>query len=302
MARASYRVAEDGFPARDADTWTEEKLMILECYLHGFAHACRKAGGWYALDLFAGTGLNYSLTRSAEILGSPLIALEAGTPQATRLIAAETDERAREALISRCGPYGERSEICPDDANTAVERILKMVPKQAPAFAFLDPEGSELDWRTVAAIAAHKQDRPNKVEQLILFPTDMGFVRLAPDYPDKVTRIFGHDQWLSIFEARRAGKISADEARGQYVRMYADGLRGLGYGTVLDRQIATQSGQPMYFLIYATDHDAGQRIMDHCFDAVKLRVVEELGQATLFPAASTPRRRRLDADKSSEPT
>src|SRR4051812_33818604 len=102
MGRASYRAAEDGFPARDADTWSEEKLMILECYLHGFAQACRKAGGWYALDLFAGTGVNYSLTRGAEILGSPLIALEAGLPQATRVIATETDDRARAALVSRC--------------------------------------------------------------------------------------------------------------------------------------------------------------------------------------------------------
>jgi hypothetical protein len=57
----------DGYPARDAPAWTEEKLMILECYIQAFARACRKAGGWYCLDLFAGTGLNYSLLRSVEI-------------------------------------------------------------------------------------------------------------------------------------------------------------------------------------------------------------------------------------------
>ncbi len=30
--------------------------MILDAYLNSFAKACRAAGGWYALDLFAGTG------------------------------------------------------------------------------------------------------------------------------------------------------------------------------------------------------------------------------------------------------
>jgi hypothetical protein len=36
--------------------WTEEKLAILECYLQAFAHP----SGWYAIDIFAGAGLNIS--------------------------------------------------------------------------------------------------------------------------------------------------------------------------------------------------------------------------------------------------
>lgn len=73
------------------------------------------------------------------------------------------------------------------------------------------------------------QARPDpKVEQLILFPTDMGFVRLAPDHPEKVTRIFGHKSWIEIFEARTSEEIAAEEARGAYVRMYAEGLERLG--------------------------------------------------------------------------
>lgn len=294
MARATYTLAEDGFPARDADTWTEEKLMILECYVTAFAKACAKAGGWYGLDLFAGAGLNYSLTRSAAIPGSPLILLEAQAPKATCVLLNELDGRARTALETRCAPYGERARIYGRDANTIIGEMLAKVPAAAPAFAFLDSEGSELDWQTVEAISAHKASRPNKVEQLILFPTDMGFVRLAPDHPELVTRIFGHERWIEIFERRRAEQITADEARGEYVRLYAAGLRDLGYRTVLDRQITKGDGSPMYFLIFATDHDAGERIMNHCFDRVRIRVQEELGQATLFP--SPPRRKRLSEE------
>jgi len=121
----------------------------------------------------------------------------------------------------------------------------------------------------------------------------MGFVRLAPDHPELVTRIYGHDGWKDIYARRESGQISAEEARGEYVRMYAEGFKRLDYATVLDRQIKKSNGQPMYFLIFATDNDAGERIMDWVFDRVHLRVQEELGQATLFDMESGPRRRRL---------
>jgi three-Cys-motif partner protein len=293
MGRATHRRAADGYQARDADTWSEEKLMILDCYARGFATACRRAGGWYGLDLFAGTGLNYSLTRNEEMPGSPLILLEAASPGATVVLANERDPGARQALAHRCAPYGRRAEVFGDDANLVVRDMLSRVPRQAPAFAFLDPEGSELTGPTVKAIADRKRGERYKIEQLILFPTDTGFVRLAPGYPERVTGMFGHDGWVDIFERRQAGQISADHARGEYVRLYGDGLRALGYDTVLDRQMTTASGQPLYFLVFATDHEAGESIMDHCFDRVRIRVKEELGQGTLFSIPPAPRRKRL---------
>jgi three-Cys-motif partner protein len=299
MARATFHSAADGYRARDAASWTEEKLMILDAYLNRFAAACKKAGGWYALDLFAGTGLNWSMTRDREINGSALIALEAGTPEAIKVAVAESHAGAFEALAHRTERYGDRVECFNEDANRVVANMLGLIPRRAPAFAFLDPEGSELEWSTVEAIAEHKRGHsPNKIEQLILFPTDMGFVRLAPEHPELVTRIYGHDGWKDIYARRESGEISAEEARGEYVRMYAAGFKRLGYATVLDRQIKKSNGQPMYFLIFATDNDAGERIMDAVFDRVRLRVREELGQTTLFEMKSGPRKRRLDGSES----
>ena len=267
--------------------------MILTAYLDGFAKTTKKAGGWYSLDLFAGTGLNWSTTRDRAIDGSALIAL-GSTPEATKVVAAEKHQGAFEALAARTASFGERAVLFHEDANRIVREMLAIVPKRAPAFAFLDPEGSELEWPTVEAIAAHKSGHsPNKIEQLILFPTDMGFVRLAPDYPELVTRIYGHDRWRRIFERRVAGAITAEQARSAYVRLYGDGLRNLGYRVVLDRQITKLNGAPMYFLIFATDNQAGERIMDHVFDQVRLRINEELGQTTLFKIENSPRERRL---------
>lgn len=268
--------------------------MILHAYLNAFAKACQRAGGWYGLDLFAGTGLNWSTTRDMPVNGSALIALEAESPKATKVILAEKHPGAFEALTHRTECYGDRVARFNDDANRIVADMLGLIPRRAPAFAFLDPEGSELAWESVEAIAEHKRDESRfKVEQLILFPTDMGFVRLAPDHPELVTRIYGHDRWKDIYERRSAGLISAERARGEYVRLYAEGFSRLGYATVLDRQITKQNGSPMYFLIFATDNDAGETIMDWVFDRVRMRVIEELGQATLFDMESGPRERRL---------
>lgn len=267
--------------------------MILGAYLESFANATKKAGGWYSLDLFGGTGLNWSTIRDEAINGSALIALRS-QPEATQVIAAEKHPDAFEALAARTKPYGKRVTLFNEDANRIVGKMLALVPRRAPTFAFLDPEGSELEWPTVEAVAAHKAGHsPNKIEQLILFPTDMGFVRLAPDHPELVDRIYGHDRWRSIFERRDAGKITADQARGEYVQLYGEGLKGLGYRVVLDRQITKSNGSPMYFLIFATDNEAGERIMDHVFDQVRLRVNEELGQTTLFKIENSPRERRL---------
>lgn len=295
MGRARYHTASDGLSARVAPSWTEEKLMILESYLDAFADACKSAGGWYGLDLFAGPGLNWSDTRDEERNGSPIIALEAESPRATQIIAAESYKKSFDALRRRTESYGDRIRLFNGDANQIVGDMLAPVPTRAPAFAFLDPEGSELDWRTVEAVANHKRGHSHtKIEQLILFPTDTGFMRLTPEHPDLVTRIFGHEGWRSIFERRQSGELSADEARSAYVRLYANGLRQLGYATALDRQITKSNGQPMYFLIFATDHGAGERIMDHCFNQVRIRVQEELGQGQLFPTKEATRRKRLD--------
>jgi len=294
MAQARYESAADGFDARVAQSWTEEKLIILESYLDAFADATKGAGGWYALDLFAGPGLNWSEIRNAERDSSPIIALKAGKPQAIQVVAAESHPKAFQALRHRTAAYRDRIRLFNGDANELISQMLASIPKKAPTFAFLDPEGSELDWQTIKAVSDHKRGHsPNKIEQLILFPTDTGFMRLTPDYPDKVTRIFGHEEWRPIYERRQAGNSTPDQARTEYVALYGEGLRSLGYATVLDRQILKSNGQPMYFLIFASDHPAGEKIMDHCFDQSRVRVVEELGQGQLFPVKEAPRRKRL---------
>ena len=231
MGRATYRAAQDGYRARIALSWTEEKLAILECYLQAFANACQShPSGWYAIDIFAGAGLNISETTSTEIPGSALIALEAGPPSATCVVVCERSAQPLPALTARVAPFENRVRVFGRDANAEIADMLAPLPRRAPGFAFLDPEGSELAWATVRAIAQQKARGETKIEQLILFPTDMGFVRTLPLAKDltaaaaeKITAMFGHDRWRAIYDKRRAGLLNPEGARTEYVRLYADG-------------------------------------------------------------------------------
>lgn len=48
------------------------------------------------------------------------------------------------ALTNRMEAYRDRVVRLYEDANAVVREMLVLAPKPAPAFAFLDPEGSEL--------------------------------------------------------------------------------------------------------------------------------------------------------------
>ena len=39
----------------------------------------------------------------------------------------------------------------------------------------------------------------------------------------------------------------------------------LGYKRVLTFEVRNEQGQPIYFLLFATDHDAGYRIMSYLY-------------------------------------
>ncbi len=79
--------------------------------------------------------------------------------------------------------------------------------------------------------------------------------------------MFGTHDWYEISERRRKQWINNQQALDAYVELYCDQLRGLGYATVLTRLIRARGriGRPMYHLFFATDNEAGERIMDHCF-------------------------------------
>ena len=73
--------------------------------------------------------------------------------------------------------------------------------------------------------------------------------------------------WKGIYDARRRGEFGAGEARRRFAYAYWMGLREAGYKYVVrPKLISSPDGRPLYFLFFASDHPAGDRIMTHILE------------------------------------
>ena len=146
----------------------------------------------------------------------------------------------------------------------------------APCFCLLDPEGTELRWVTIQKVA-RVSGRRRKPELLILFPLQMGILRLmtvvspmSRHHRRLVSSTFGSSSWSEIYEARLQGRLAPAEAKAQYVALYCANLRALGYRSAEPRVISAparpgSARQERYYLVFATDHPDGERIMSGVF-------------------------------------
>ncbi|MCJ7666805.1 MAG: three-Cys-motif partner protein TcmP [Anaerolineae bacterium] len=283
----------ENFRVREIGPWTyEEKLAILgeylggEEYKGGFAYATKAARATFYIDAFAGPGKCRVRGTDNIVDGSPLIALRV-KPAFTEYFFLEHDEMAIKALkqwISKEVPdMWSRVNIVPGDCNDTVEQVLTRIPEWAPCLAFLDPEGPELHWETVAKIAtSRKSSRYRKIELLILFPYDMAIVRLMPRDPSKLIHATIIDRvmpdpkaWRRIYATRVSGEMDAKQVRRAIAESYRDGLLKLGYKHIpAPRLVEDLKGGPLYFLFFASDHVAGRRIIDYVFNKVRGAIVQ----------------------------
>jgi three-Cys-motif partner protein len=271
MAEREVGLPDDALLTRSSGSHTADKLAILSCYLPAFTRACGQVNAFF-VDGFAGPGVNRMKDTGRLVPGSPLIALEA-EPPFSKCLFVDWGAKESEALRQRTESYGDRAVVERADVNKELLPLMsKHIPRWAPCLVLLDPEGTELKWTTVEAVAGFRTGQ-RKAELLILLPTHMGFVRMLPvgseeaTQPELLDEMFGTHEWHDIWKRRRNAWINPQQAVNKYVDLYKEQLRRLGYRVALNREIRTRGklGRPMYHLVFATDHDAGDRIMDHCF-------------------------------------
>ena len=275
---AELKVEDDGLPARPIGIWSLEKLATLLLYFRAFTKACDKAGGGYYVDGMAGPGICRLRGARPPYLacGSPLIALRT-QPGFQRCSFLEIDHRKVDALRARVASYAHRAAVYQGDVNSDLRRLIQdQVPAPAPCFCFLDPQGIELSFDTIAAVA-RTPGRRRKPELLVLFPLRMALLRLLTlDRPiparteERLHAAFGGREWLDIYDARRKGQITAETAQKGYLKLYCDKVRALGYVWVQSKAIEAPRApglrrQEMYHLVFATDNAAGEKIMRHVF-------------------------------------
>jgi three-Cys-motif partner protein len=268
----------DGLPMRRIGIWTLEKLAILHLYFHGFTSASGKAGGGVCIDGLAGPGL--CEVRGARmpprfVWGSPLLAART-TPPFGRCIFIESRLRSANTLAERTKSYSRRVTVRAEDVNDELPKVVRdEVPRQAPCFCLLDPEGLELSWQTIRSTAL-VAGRRRKPEFLVLFPSSW-LMRLLPRkgivnrlHEGILDRLMPGRGWRDSYQLRLQRKISPSEAKDQYVELYREGFEELGYRAfshpIQAPSIPGGKRRERYQLIFATEHEAGAKIMLDVFE------------------------------------
>ncbi len=256
--------------------WTLGKLDILRNYLDAFTTASKSSPVRIYLDMFAGEAQNEEQDTGLKVEGSPRIALSIENPPFTHLRFFELPNKAYELESVLRADFPDRDfSVVSGDCNQEVTSVLNKLRHlaQAPTFAFVDPDGMQAEWRTLKALAAFRKSPQTKVELFLLCAVPM-FTRLlrvndgtvSPEAEGKIDAMYGCPDWREIYQARLSGRLSPSDARDEYLNLMRWRLETeLRYKRTHPLEIKNVNGSPIYYMIFATDHEAGTRIMSHLF-------------------------------------
>jgi three-Cys-motif partner protein len=265
---------DDGLPIRTFGKWTKQKLHYLQKYVDMFETSMRQQK-WCArcyVDLFAGRGKYQIESHKEVLLGSPLIALTTKHPF-THYFFADTVQENMAILMERCTPLSSISKrFYVKDANEVVNDIvseIKTIERNRPEgtwsslnLAFLDPDGLELEWKTVATLAkVRKMD-------LIIHYSQGGLTRnfencLNAKGETIIDRFFGDFEWRKIYEKHKLGDPVKTHRR--LIDYYMSKLTEIGYVDVKDVEgyegseplMRNTRQAPLYRLLFASKHKRG---------------------------------------------
>lgn len=128
----------------------------------------------------------------------------------------------------------------------------------------------EARWNLLTALATFKAPGATKVELFLLLASPQ-IVRVVNDSLDpdnllhaeeQVTDLFGSTEWRPILQARRAGVLDAERTRDELTNLMRWRLeKTLGYAVTHSLRLTNVQGVPLYDMVFATDHPAGDKIM-----------------------------------------
>ena len=280
--------------AMDVGEWATEKLTCLCKYLSAYTTILRTKHyrGYFYVDAFAGPGslrvrrpqsdpAQLSLLElvshakedaEAYIAGSPRAALSIKHPFTDYVFIEKDKERVRElsSLQEQYGKSGPRIHIKNDNCNDYLHGLLERNRRswhEWRGVVFLDPFGMQVPWKTLVSLAETKA-----IEVLVNFPVGMAIQRLLPrngKFTDNARRkldwYFGTTEWHSLMYEKYMGLFGEDVekssgAADKLVKWYRSRLKDIFGHVSVAREVQTQAGRPLYYLIFAGPNRAGVRI------------------------------------------
>lgn len=267
---------DDGLVMRESGEWVLEKLHFVKRYIDMFTTSM-SGKPWRNvrfIDLFSGPGKCEIRETDHVALGSPLLALTARKPF-TECIFVDLKAENLEALQKRCSQSQTTSRLryYQEDANKKALEIADEIIREDAAripgqwqslnLAFLDPEGLELEWETVAALATvGKMD-------LIIHYSQSGLTRNLDNLhqtasENVIDKFFGDRHWRNIYDAEQQKGKGPGQVHSALIEYYRSKLAPLGYVDVreLDPGPLIRIGKskaPGYRLLFACKHELGNK-------------------------------------------
>jgi three-Cys-motif partner protein len=276
--------------------WTEEKLSRLKKYLHAYMKIFgpgKRAAYFRAIyvDAFAGSGFRKDPTSTDEVTdtlfdevasdtdaaalrkGSPQVALETEPPFAEYVFIEHAPGYAQELarLQERFPALSPRIQVVPEDANEYLMKWCKATDwSRTRAVVFLDPYGMQVEWTTIAAMAATQG-----VDLWILFPLGVGVNRLLlkggpprGTWADRLTKIFGTDEWQTAFYRKSRQQklfggppdIIKDTDFKRIAQFWVDRLKVIFPAVApIPLPLRNSKGVPIYLLSFAAANPRGAK-------------------------------------------
>jgi three-Cys-motif partner protein len=251
-------IAADGYIAREGGLWTRDKLTYVRNFGQAFMSAmapkgtARKWGSLVFIDLLCGPGID--VIDGVEHQGSPLTALSI-RPAFDRLFLGDIDEQNVNALRHRIAPEdASRVDLRAADCHSRAREVISQVDGRTLAFAFVDPEGFEVDFELFATLATRR------VDILFLFPSGIGVKRNLQRFANleisDLDALMGTHDWRALPAVRRVkgemvGGAEAEQRDESLVRFFCERVKTLGYPHyAATHALRNSQNTPMYHLLF----------------------------------------------------
>jgi len=243
-----------GEQGRKAHQWTADKLVFIEKYIPAFVKATKRATKRYYVDGFAGPGIN-EFEDGSKRRGSPLIALD--QDEFTHLYFVEKDPNAFKTLERKVQQHlnQNKTTLYNADFNDVLPEVLCQIEERSPTIFLLDPEGLELEWRSVEAISKRE-----KADLFILVSASGVLRNLENEFAhDALTAFFGDDSWIEIDKYKKVGM----DRYHAIIDFYLEKLRSLGL-TVAKYNITARTSRnvKLHSLVFAAKNDTAIQIAE----------------------------------------
>jgi len=284
---------------------TKIKLRILRDYLRAWVTIFTKqkwCKSLYYVDCCAGRGKYHNGDQKDIIDGSPLIALSIAEELKAKnnfeltCIFVEQEPATFKELEKICSPFKSKVgfHVIQGSINSKIEEILTLIPKEAPIFFFIDPEGISIHRETIEKIL----QKQNIKEFLITYIQKgiercLGFGKKdVKNLPiDIQKRAISNLKKIEDFFGTDWEKLSKDQKENlkNYLGIFSEYNETVEEKDKLESRIIDifyNRGRNKYYLIFISRNKNALKIIEDVFTTIKL-------DGTLFNALSYKEKRKM---------